>query len=114
MMALPVEAGDRLRKCVLLLSSDQDGEVLAAARAIDRTLTSLGIDWHDLADAIAEPTLPGPDNVMRFLRSLDSIVTDHADRHWIKRLTRFYEIHGRLSDKQMAVVNDIARRCGHA
>lgn len=112
MMELPVEAGDRLRKCVLLLSSDQDGEVLSAARAIGRTLTSLGLNWHDFANAIAGPALPKPDRIEQILRALDAIATHPADRHWIERLTRFYARYGRLSDKQMAVLADIARRCG--
>jgi hypothetical protein len=38
----------RLRKLVLLLSSNRDGEVVGAARAIDRALRSAGCDWHDL------------------------------------------------------------------
>lgn len=115
MMAVPAEAGDRLRKCVLLLSSDQDGEVIAAARAIDRTLSSMGMDWHDLADAVAGPALPAPeDNVERFLSSLDTIATRPADREWISRLSRFYARRGFLTGKQMAVLADIAGRCCHA
>ena len=42
----------RLSKLLALLSSDHDGEVLAAARAIRRTLGSAGLSWHDLAAAI--------------------------------------------------------------
>ena len=114
MMALPVEAGGRLRKCILLLSSDHDGEVLAAARGIGRTLTSLGMGWHDLADAVAGPALPAPDNVERLLSSLDAVATRPADRQWIARLTRYYARHGRLSDKQMAVLSDISGRCRRA
>jgi len=43
----------RLRKLVLLLSSDHDGEVVAAARAIGRLLEDAGSDWHALAGVIA-------------------------------------------------------------
>src|SRR5262249_10195629 len=39
----------RLEKLILLLSSTCDGEVTAAARAIDRVLRSNGQDWHDVA-----------------------------------------------------------------
>ena len=45
-------AAPRLRKLVLLLSSDHDGEVVSAARAIGRMLKDAGADWHALADAI--------------------------------------------------------------
>ncbi len=39
----------RLEKLILLLSSDKPGEVAAAAAAIERTLATVGCDWHDLA-----------------------------------------------------------------
>src|SRR5215207_6090974 len=42
----------RLSKLLALLSSDHDGEVLAAARAIRRTLGRAGLSLHDLAAAI--------------------------------------------------------------
>jgi hypothetical protein len=35
------------------LATDQDGEVVATARAIQRTLGSAGLDYHDLAASIA-------------------------------------------------------------
>jgi hypothetical protein len=44
----------RLRKLVLLLSSDQPGEVLAAVAAIQRALQTAGADWHDLASALTQ------------------------------------------------------------
>jgi hypothetical protein len=48
-------ATDKLAKLVLLLSSDEDGEVLAAASAIKRTLAAEGSDIHALADALCRP-----------------------------------------------------------
>jgi hypothetical protein len=44
---------DRLGKLLRLLSSNHDGEVVAAARGIDRTLKNAGLDIHVLADGIA-------------------------------------------------------------
>lgn len=49
MSSLPVS---RLRLLLPMLSSDQDGEVIATARAIGRALKDAGRDWHDLAAAI--------------------------------------------------------------
>ena len=46
-------AAPKLRKLLLMLSSDQPGEVVGAAAAISRVLKDIGRDWHDLADAIA-------------------------------------------------------------
>lgn len=42
----------RLRQLLLLLSSDQPGEVAAAAAAIGRALKAAGGDWHDLANGL--------------------------------------------------------------
>src|SRR3982074_3038044 len=51
-------ADDRLRKLVLMLSSDQPGEVAAAAKAIDRTLKVQGRDWNWLAAKLADDEAP--------------------------------------------------------
>jgi len=54
MNALAPIAG-KLGKLLRLLSSDHDGEVLAAARAIRRTLKVEKLDIHMLADTIGAP-----------------------------------------------------------
>jgi hypothetical protein len=46
---------DKLKRYVRLLSSDVDGEVIAAARALNRTLKSHNSDIHALADSICGP-----------------------------------------------------------
>src|SRR5260370_34439910 len=51
-------ADDRLRKLVLMLSSDQPGEVAAAARAIGKTLKAEGRDWNWLAAKLADDEAP--------------------------------------------------------
>jgi hypothetical protein len=48
-------AQDRLGKLLRMLSSDKDGEVLAATAAIKRTLATEGLDIHSLADALCQP-----------------------------------------------------------
>lgn len=45
----------RLGKLIPLLGSNRDGEVIGAARAIDRVLKSAGRDWHDLAALLRLP-----------------------------------------------------------
>lgn len=42
----------KLGKLIRLLASDRDGEALAAARGIGRTLEAAGLDFHALADVI--------------------------------------------------------------
>jgi hypothetical protein len=55
MNALTPIVADKLGKLIRMLSSDRDGEVIAAARAIDRTLQSAGADLHTLAGMIEKP-----------------------------------------------------------
>jgi hypothetical protein len=43
---------ERLATFLLLLGSDQDGEVIAAARAAGRLLKSFDLDWHDVANRV--------------------------------------------------------------
>jgi hypothetical protein len=43
-----------------VLGSDADGEALAAARAIKRTLHGAGLDMHALAEAIGTTSKPTP------------------------------------------------------
>jgi hypothetical protein len=42
----------KLANLIRRLSSDQDGEVVATAHALIRTLQSIGADIHDVADRI--------------------------------------------------------------
>jgi hypothetical protein len=49
----------RIGQLIRMLSSDQPGEVAAAAQAINKTLTSAGLDIHALAQ-IAEAGLVSP------------------------------------------------------
>jgi len=50
---IDVGTEEKLEKLLkLALGSDRDGEVIAAARAIQRTLSSAGSDIHELAERI--------------------------------------------------------------
>jgi len=55
-LVIPAAVTPKIMKLLPLLASEHDGEVVAAARAIGRTLAATGLDWHALADAIQ--TLP--------------------------------------------------------
>jgi hypothetical protein len=56
----------RLAKLLLMLSSDRDGEVVSAARAIGRALHASGDDWHVLASRLTNPDAkPKPDKAAR-------------------------------------------------
>jgi hypothetical protein len=45
----------RLKKLLLMLSSDREGEVVNAARLIGTTLRDAGSDWHDFAAGLVTP-----------------------------------------------------------
>jgi hypothetical protein len=51
---------DKISKLIPRLGSAFDGEVVATARAIGRTLQASGRDWHDLAKAAEAISLPAP------------------------------------------------------
>jgi hypothetical protein len=54
-LGFPPTTAERLAKLVLLLSSPNRGEVVAAAAAIGRVLEAENRDWHDLAHSIKTP-----------------------------------------------------------
>ena len=55
-----LDVAPKLEKLIPLLGSDKDGEVVAAAAAITRTLKQAGADCHDVAAAVARTEPPGP------------------------------------------------------
>jgi hypothetical protein len=61
LVALP----PNIPKLIRLLASDCDGEVLATARAIDRTLKGSGLDFNDLATQLELGTREEARNVNR-------------------------------------------------
>lgn len=44
----------KLSKLLPMLATDHDGEVVAAVRAISRTLKGAGLDFHNLVEALSE------------------------------------------------------------
>jgi hypothetical protein len=56
MNALP-NVRPKIARLLPLLASDQDGEVVAAVRAIERLLQGAGADWHDLTRIVAGETV---------------------------------------------------------
>jgi hypothetical protein len=86
----------RIGQLIRLLGSDQDGEVVAAARALGRTLASVNEDFHTLADAIERS---GP--------AAHHECDDHrAMAKWIR------DSGARLSPKEWSFVADMATRFG--
>jgi hypothetical protein len=86
----------RIGQLIRLLGSDQDGEVVAAARALGRTLASVGEDFHTLADTI-ERSAPAAHRECDDHRAIARWILNSADS---------------LSPKEFAFVADMANRFG--
>jgi hypothetical protein len=61
-MTALVSIPTRIPMLIRLLASDSDGEVVAAARALRRTLCGVGLDMNDLADCLKIPSEPSQAN----------------------------------------------------
>jgi hypothetical protein len=99
------------------LGSPFDGEVVATARAIERTLRSNSLDWHDLTSAITAPApLPRQSSRAESHESVEMRVwLEAVEREpWPNDWTRSFITSvlarrslNRLSKKQIACVNNI-------
>jgi hypothetical protein len=112
---------DKLGKLLKLLSSPRDGEVVAAARAILRTLQGAGADIHELAARVEGGKLSQAD----MQRIYDQAYRDGRDAAAADvgfesvDPPSFYEMaqeiehkdDGRLSEKEREFVADMVRWC---
>lgn len=112
----------RIGKLVLMLSSDQPGELQAAAAAIGRTLQAEGATWHDLAASITAPVATNDDKPKRdepetdgnerlFSEMLELDLTDWECR-FVVSVRRQWRRHRRLSEKQIDVLSRIRAERG--
>jgi hypothetical protein len=95
-----------ISKLLLLLSSDKDGEVLAAVRAINRILQKVGSDWHDLLKISKEG--PGPtDHRADAWFCLNSVVEwREVERNFLNDMMAVYK----LTEKQAAWLTRLKSR----
>jgi hypothetical protein len=106
-----------LARLIPRLGSPHDGEVVATARAIGRTLHSNGLDLHDLADAlIAPPSLRwqssrAESNESAEMRAwLEAISRESWPNDWTRSFIASVLARrslDRLSKKQIACVDNI-------
>jgi hypothetical protein len=110
-----------LARLIPLLASPVDGEVIATARAIERTLRSASLDWHDLSKALtaAPPPLPSPHRPpcraetheateTRFW--LEAVARESWPNDWTRKFVASLLARpslDRLSKKQVACANNI-------
>jgi hypothetical protein len=98
---------ERLRKLLLMLSSDRDGEVVAAARSIGRALRGNGSDWHDLASRLLVPVKVQARRDARHDRGNWHEMRDYCIKHDVLLRSREHEFitslgewRGDLTEKQ--------------
>lgn len=109
MGSLPDPVSLKLGKLIPRLATEHDGEVVATARAIGRTLQSAGLDWHDLTQALTMP-LPAPKPAGAPRQPADDTdpeSIDPADWYAMAKWARDND-DGRLSDKERTFVHDLA------
>jgi hypothetical protein len=114
--AFPPQQLDKLAKVAGLLASDQDGEVLAAARAATRILQQHRMSWQDLVLAVAcEPAPaaeydPGPEGDWR-ADVAACLVQSHMltgwERDFLRELRRRFH---HLSLRQAEILGQIHER----
>jgi hypothetical protein len=125
-LALSTDTARRVGQLLRLLASDKDGEVIGAARAIQRVLGAAGADLHVLGDVVERglaPVPPPPSSPPAPPRPTQSTVIlarRCAGQSW--RLTpkergfidSMETWHGAPTEKQRAWLFAIARRLGVA
>jgi len=106
-----------LAKLVPLLSSDKDGEVVAAVRAIKRKLDKAGGDFHDLALAITSSKRPDeegkkPPAAVVMAEALCAVIDTIPPRHheFVKQMRASTVFEYGLSEKQEKYLTDLYTR----
>jgi hypothetical protein len=101
------QVAPKLAKLLPVLASDKDGEVIATARAIGRTLSAAGADWHDLAAVLTEPP-PAPEPEFKLPFIIRCLHGHPALTDWESRFIASIaaqQARGRtLSEKQRAAI----------
>jgi hypothetical protein len=103
----------KLQKLLLMLSSEQPGEVVSAACAIGRTLQSIGADWHDLVAGLLVGPVSNSDGAD--WSAMREYCLRHQDRlrpREVEFLNNIGDWRGDLTEKQFKWLASIhARLC---
>jgi hypothetical protein len=90
----------RLKQLLLMLSSDQPGEVVAAACAIKRALKNEGRDWHDLVAGLMPPPPPAEPKFRKHTE-------EHTARDWRSMRDECLKRRGRLRGRELEFLTNL-------
>lgn len=117
---------EKIQKLIRMLSSSNDGEIVAAARAIMRTLEAEGADIHELADRVGGRKLSEAEMKIIYDRAYrdgkkaaaantgfsDVNGSGKAGPSWHEMACEIqHKANGRLSPKEEGFVSDMVRWC---
>jgi hypothetical protein len=110
---------DKVTKLIKMLSSSNDGEIVAAARALMRTLESEGSDIHDLAKRIESSGGISPAERSRIYEQERQQARQQTQRETAEPGPSFYQMaceiqhkdNGSLTAKERGFVADMVRWC---
>lgn len=103
----------KLAKLIRMLASPREGEVLAAARAIQRMLATEGADLHDLADVLtgarperrSTPSKPSAAAGSSETKTLDEFLKSF----WVSNCRRCLEHAADLTEAELTFVQHFAQ-----
>lgn len=104
----------KFEKVVLMLSSDQPGEVFNAAQAIGRALPAAGLDWHKFAKLVAGRLGPKAKSEEPPPRTpYEDVVTDrYVRKDEISKVTFLLNMPSALTARERMFIEDLYNRIG--
>jgi hypothetical protein len=99
-----------LAKLIRLLASDNDGEALAAVRALARALKASGCDFHDLASIVETPsTSAQSDRAEADFRNHFGGDDDETELPWQRMVDACTDQFGRFTSREQQFLRTMQR-----
>lgn len=106
---------DRLKKALLVaLSSDKDGEVLAALKVAKKQLASAGKDIHWMVGQIGEPAKAQPQQAPPRRRTGEQWYEPHVADNWRDQITALVVVVDHLRPREQEFILSICDQWMHS